>query len=57
MFLFVLLVKSVDIKVILMRCSGIFVDSFLFYFFSIFHTGCTLWYFKQVLKYKEMNIV
>lgn len=26
-------------------------------FFSIFHIGCTLWYFKQVLKYKEMNIV
>lgn len=55
MFLFVLLVKSVDIKVISTSCSGIFVDSFIFFIF--FHTGCTLWYFKQVLKYKEMNIV
>lgn len=45
-------VKSLDMGVIWMSCS---------YFFSVFsiffHIGCTLWYFKQVLKYKEMNIV
>lgn len=33
MFLFVLLVKSVDIKVISTSCSGIFVDSFIFFYF------------------------
>lgn len=57
MFWFVLLVKSVDVKVISTRCSAIFVDSFFIFGGGIFHTGCTLWYFKQVLKYKEMNIV